>query len=240
MNFEPIAKRTISEEVMERLADLIINGHFQPGAKLPTERDLAQRFAVARGPIREALRGLAMIGMVKIKPSEGSFVGELGTLPREQLLWVFHREKKKVREIYEARRIIETELIRLAAKNATEKQRKNIEKLYKRMKQIDAKNNIEEFIRVHTKFNDAIGEASGNAVLLSLMRTLHVLQEKAHRKILQLPGAVENSLLQDGKICNAILVSSEECALKAARDHFEAALELLELYDNKKRILEDL
>jgi len=224
----PIRKKTLSEEVMERLSDLIVNGRLARGSQLPTERELAERFEVARGAVREALRGLAMLGMVEIRPGEGSFVLETGKFRPEQIQWVFQQEKGEIFEVYEARRVIETEVIILAARNATPEQRHWIISLHKQMVQPDVVKNVEEFIRIHTQFHDAIAQAAGNKVLARLIDQLHVLQEEAHRRVLHIPGAVENATIQDGKVAAAICAGDVEAAKKAAKEHYESALRLLE------------
>jgi len=227
---KPIKKRTLSEEVMEQLSQLIFDGHFPPGSRLPTERELSERFKVARGPVREALRGLAMIGMVEIRPTTGIFVAQPGSFTRQHVLWVYHEERERIREVYEARRLIETELIVLAATGAVQAQKQKIRRLWERMRRLVKENAaLEDFVAAHTEFNHAIAEASGNKVLARLLEVLRMLQESAHRQILAIPGALENSLQRDGEIVEAILSGDREAARRAAREHFDSAIRLLEM-----------
>ena len=74
MGIKPIKKVTLTEQIMQQIASQIISGQLKPGEKLPTERAFAEMFEVNRGRIREALRALSLIGLVNIKPGEGSFV----------------------------------------------------------------------------------------------------------------------------------------------------------------------
>lgn len=226
---KPIKKRTLSEEVMEQLSQLIFEGHFAPGARLPAERELAERFQVARGPVREALRGLAMIGMVEIRPTAGIFVAQPGSFARQHVLWVYQRERNRIREVYEARRLIETELVVLATVHGSRAHKEKIRRLWERMHRMGAGNvDLEEFVAAHTEFNHAIAEASGNQVLGRLLEVLRVLQENAHRQILALPRALENSIQRDGALVQAILSGDPEAARRAAKEHFDSALRLLE------------
>lgn len=225
----PIKKQTLSEAVMEQLSQLILDGHFPPGTRLPTERDLAHQFGVARSRVREALRGLAMVGMIQIRPGEGSFVSEATTLTAEQVLWMFRREKEDVVQVYEARRLIETELIVLAAQNGTPEQKEQIYALWQQMAQTaGTRISPSAFVEMHTQFHNAIGEAAGNRVLTLLTQALRMLQEQAHLRILRLPGARENSIRQDGKLAAAIRAGDTAAARQAARDHYDSAIRLLE------------
>jgi DNA-binding FadR family transcriptional regulator len=70
----PIRRSTLGEAIIEQLSRLILNGSYKPGEQLPSERELASQFGVARGPVREALRALALAGLIEIKPGHGAFV----------------------------------------------------------------------------------------------------------------------------------------------------------------------
>ena len=110
MDYEPLKKVTLTEQVMERLAGMITSGQLKPGDKLPNERDLAELFGVTRSRVREALRALSLVGMLTIKPGDGSFVSEEGAkIPEETVMWMYYQEMHRHDEIYAARNLIETE-----------------------------------------------------------------------------------------------------------------------------------
>ena len=69
-----VSKNSLSEDIAKQLMNLISNGDLQPGYRLPAERELCQRFGVGRSSLREALRGLAMIGVLDIRVGDGTFV----------------------------------------------------------------------------------------------------------------------------------------------------------------------
>ena len=109
MEYEPLKKVTLTEQVMERLAGMITSGQLKPGDKLPNERDLAELFGVTRSRVREALRALSLVGMLTIKPGDGSFVSEEGAkIPEETVMWMYYQEMHRHDEIYAARSLIAT------------------------------------------------------------------------------------------------------------------------------------
>ncbi len=57
----------LSERISAELRDEILRGRYRPGERLPSERDLAQRFEVHRGAVREALKKLEQLGLAKIE-----------------------------------------------------------------------------------------------------------------------------------------------------------------------------
>lgn len=65
--FEPIARRSLSQSVYERLRDGIVTGELGSGTKLPSERDLSQALGVNRGAVREALKRLEQARLVSIR-----------------------------------------------------------------------------------------------------------------------------------------------------------------------------
>ncbi|BAL89865.1 putative GntR-family transcriptional regulator [Actinoplanes missouriensis 431] len=66
MTFDPAPRQSVSDHVFGRLRDAVVRGHYSPGDPLPSERELAATFAVNRHAIREALRRLQQLGLVKV------------------------------------------------------------------------------------------------------------------------------------------------------------------------------
>ena len=67
---QPIKRKSLHQELVDRLQLLIINGDLTPGVKVP-EKDLCIRFDVSRTPLREALKVLASDGLVRLEPNRG-------------------------------------------------------------------------------------------------------------------------------------------------------------------------
>ncbi|MBI4670891.1 MAG: ThiF family adenylyltransferase [Chloroflexi bacterium] len=74
MKIEPVAHNTLAHSVAERLLTLIADGTIRSGEKMPSERNLMDKLQVSRTTIREALSGLAALGIVEIRPGLGTFV----------------------------------------------------------------------------------------------------------------------------------------------------------------------
>ncbi|MDD3363973.1 MAG: GntR family transcriptional regulator, partial [Syntrophomonas sp.] len=74
MSFHPIKTKKIYEEIVEQLKGMISTGDLQPGNKLPAERDMAESLGVSRASVREALTALETMGILDIRPGEGTFV----------------------------------------------------------------------------------------------------------------------------------------------------------------------
>lgn len=111
--------------VTKSLHQLIKNGSFKPGSRLPPERKLAEQFKVSRSSIREAIRALETIGILESQPGAGNIVLE------QSPNILFHpyvvTEEMKTKEILEARRGLELEAVRLVAERVTKEQEKTLQ-----------------------------------------------------------------------------------------------------------------
>jgi DNA-binding FadR family transcriptional regulator len=74
MPVTPIKSKKLYLLIIDQLKPLIKDGEYGPGDRLPTERDLAQRLGVSRGPVREALVALELVDIVEGRVGEGWFV----------------------------------------------------------------------------------------------------------------------------------------------------------------------
>ncbi len=74
MKIAPVSHGTLAQSVAARLLDLVADGTFEPGRKVPAERALMKRLQVGRSTVREALSMLASCGIVEIRPGVGTFI----------------------------------------------------------------------------------------------------------------------------------------------------------------------
>ncbi|MCC6703647.1 MAG: FadR family transcriptional regulator [Thermomicrobiales bacterium] len=119
--FRPPRKVTLVEAVVEQIADQIQSGKLKPGERLPSERKLIDTMQVGRSSVREALQGLAMMGLVEIRPGQGTFVSRgarvlVPEVGRADLSAGLRREMRL--SLCDARRFIESETAKRAAIHA--------------------------------------------------------------------------------------------------------------------------
>lgn len=70
-------RRRISEQVVHFILEQIRQGELRPGERLPPERELAARLGVGRPSLREALRALATLGVLRIQQGDGIYISSL-------------------------------------------------------------------------------------------------------------------------------------------------------------------
>ena len=109
MDLTPIRTKRLYEEIVEQIRLLIADGKLKPGDKLLAERELADRFQVSRASVREAIRTLEMLGVIDIRPGEGTYIRETEADDIIRPLAMFMAvERSSVIDMFEMRRIFET------------------------------------------------------------------------------------------------------------------------------------
>ena len=118
-DFEVIRRNKVYEEVAKQIERLILK-KLQPGDKLPSERELAEMLQVSRSSIRDAIRGLELMGLVEPRQGAGTIVRELSS---ESLVNPFasalKRRQELVSELLDFRKILEPPLAARAAMHAS-------------------------------------------------------------------------------------------------------------------------
>ncbi|MBW2139008.1 MAG: FadR family transcriptional regulator, partial [Deltaproteobacteria bacterium] len=69
-----IRKKSVPEEIILELQNLIDAGHLKPGSRLPAEREFAKMLDVSRPSLREALRTLSLLGIIENRPGSGTYL----------------------------------------------------------------------------------------------------------------------------------------------------------------------
>lgn len=171
---KPVEKQRVAEEIAEQLRSLILNGQYPPGSKLPPERELSKRLRVNRASLREALKKLEHLGLVRIRQGDGTRVQnfmETGGIELVQHLLPLAAGGKPelIRDLLEFRRIFGRELSRLAASRGD---KADFGKLRALADKADAVTGALELFELDFDFYVAIAQLSGNQVMLLLINTV--------------------------------------------------------------------
>src|SRR5580692_5791183 len=131
----PIVRQSVSDQVAERILELVRNRTLRAGDQLPTERDLAASLHVSRPSVREAIRGLTLMGIVRSVQGGGAYIGDLNAESLlEPLQFFISLEDVNIQELYDARMMIESDVARRAAELMADERIKELENIYKLQK----------------------------------------------------------------------------------------------------------
>ena len=171
---KPVEKQRVAEEIVEQLRDLILTGKYPPGAKLPPERELAKRLGVNRASLREALKKLEHLGLVRIRQGDGTRVQnfmETGgiELVSHLLPLATTTHPEIIRDMLEFRRIFGREAARLAAERATGE---TIESMRELALKVHGELPLRELFELDFEFYVALTAGTGNRVMGLLINTV--------------------------------------------------------------------
>lgn len=170
---KPVEKQRVAEEIAEQLRSLILNGQYPPGSKLPPERELSKRLRVNRASLREALKKLEHLGLVRIRQGDGTRVTnfmETGGIELVQhLLPLGGGRPELIRDLLEFRRIFGRELARLCAARAP---KDGLSRLRAIADKADHTHGAAELFDLDFEFYVALAAACGNQVMLLLINTV--------------------------------------------------------------------
>lgn len=212
-----------TDQAIAKIKELISSGEFTAGARLPTERELTKRFGVSRSSLREAVRALALVGVLEPRVGDGTYVT---TLEPELLLTGIGfvsdlAGAQSLSEIHKVRRILEAEATRLATPRLTDEDFRRLEPALHRMETAES---VNDFIEADTAFHRVIFDACGNATLASLVQNLSsgTIRARIWQSIVA-RGAVEATLASHWNIYRALCARDAEQAAAADVMHLAIA-----------------
>jgi fatty acid metabolism transcriptional regulator FadR len=235
---EPLVKKRLPDQVHEELRKMIFQGAFPPGQKLPPERELASRFGVNRGAVREALRQLEENGLISVRHGGGAeildwkkkvrfeFLGELIFMDGEVNLEV-------LRSMLELREILGPELAGFAARRAGEKDIKELEDIAASL--LEAKEEAGEFQKLEYRFNQVLARASGNITFRFMVDSIGDIYLKNARFFKAGMALLRKEASRYPQLARAVKNGNEEEAGKIMKELFDVSgREFLKLLETGK------
>jgi GntR family transcriptional regulator, transcriptional repressor for pyruvate dehydrogenase complex len=209
-------------QIVSRIQQLMREGHLKEGDKLPSERELADMFAVSRVPVREALKVLEFLGAIQHRRGEGVFVRKiemkrilhtldfLMTDPADQLM-----------NLFEAREAFEIQAVRLAAERRTEADIEAMQEVLLEMKFLIS--NGKPVYDVSTKFHTAVIAAAHNEIISEVNEFLSDLLTYSRQKSLSDVTRHNESLQYHQLILQHIIEKNPQAAVSVMQEHLNNA-----------------
>ena len=216
----PIVRESVAEMVVRRLLDMVQAGVLKAGDALPPERDLALSLNVSRPSVREAMRGLAVLGVVRTRQGGGAYISDLGP---DSLLgplqFYLSLERMNIRELYDARSLIESDVARRAAVNISEVDLGRLETLL--AEQAATVGDPVAFRGSDFEFHEIIWIGSGNAFLKRIGESLNVLGLEFRKRASETAGVLDQSLRDHRRLLDALKARDADGAARAAEAHMQ-------------------
>lgn len=213
---EEQGKYSLTEKVYQALRSDILAGIFEDQEELK-ETVLAKSYGVSRTPVREAIRQLALEGLVDTVPNRGAYVHNIHC--------------KDVQDVYAIRSLLEGLAARWAVENITEEQIEAMEEVLYMSEFYRRKGNWEQVYIADNRFHEWMYMASGSHLLEHMLRTFHEYVQQVRKNALKDEKRAEKSFEEHAAILEAIKKRQPDEAARLATRHIENAVESWKVTD---------
>jgi GntR family transcriptional repressor for pyruvate dehydrogenase complex len=190
------------------------------GTRLPTEPELMEQMSVGRSAVREALSGLALLGVVEIRQGQGVFAtGRASAVAAQEEIGAAFKNGV-TRDLLEVRMAVEVEVARRAAERRTDKDLKTLERLI--AEEEKAISDGGDPSKPGAQFHLALADASHNEVLTGIVRSFFRLMTERVPTIYTLDGFPTWEIEQHKGLVEAIEASDEKLAAERMGAHVAA------------------
>lgn len=215
-----IQRPSLAEQVATRILAMIKTGNLKSGDRLPTEQQMAVAFGISRPPLREALKALIVMGVLESRQGGRYTVTDLSpsrlVAPFTVMLSMGDYD---VPEHFEARAVVELELVRLCALRADTRERRMIGKLAVEGQAFTA--DPVGFRLLDSAFHQALYDGARNRLLSALAQGLYDVGLEFRRVASALPGVIQVSVAQHCAVAEAIAAHDPDAAAAAYRRHLD-------------------
>lgn len=203
------------------LEQQIMSGALQGGAKLPSERQLAEEFGLSRSVVREALRALVERNLIEVVPGRGTYVRAVRTTdgadPLDRLL---RRQQATPGELMEARKMLECEAAGLAALRA---EAGDLEAMDWALGQFDRSSDLLEQTRYDLTFHMSVARAAHNPVIETMFGSIASLVVEVMLRSLGDPEVFRAGVPYHRVVHEAIRRGDAPAARRAMAEHLSQA-----------------
>jgi DNA-binding GntR family transcriptional regulator len=204
----PLSRRALYQDVAERVRQQIFSRQLEPGSWIDETR-LSLEYGISRTPLREALKVLAVEGLVTMKLRRGAYVTEMS--------------RDDVAQVYHLLALMESDAAALVAERATDAQRAQLSRLHDRLerqvRQRDA------FFATNEQFHMALLAMAGNRWASQIVTDLRKVMKLNRHHSLFKQGRLADSMEEHRALMQAIERRDAEAARRLMRAHFESGLE---------------
>lgn len=176
-----IQKTSVADQVFDMLKSSISEGRIKPGEKLPSENELCAMLGVSRPPVSAAVNRLRAMGLVEVRPGDGSYVKAFSSEEYIHTYADLVMDPEDVSEILEIRRALDVESFRLAMSRATEEDLSALEKITERIIKAHEEKDYDTLAENDFNFHLSICKASKNRYFSMLYQVIGGVLRKQMR-----------------------------------------------------------
>jgi len=230
-DLSPAPHEETSLVVARNLLSFLLSSDLNRGDRLPSERVLAEAASVSRPVMREALKALGFLGLLDVRPGDGTFLTDTqsGLLPKV-IQWSLLLGEKSTHDVIEARTYIEVAVARVAAIERTEEHvielRQHLDKMF------EAGADKGAFRDADVAFHLSLGSASNNVVFADLLHSMHALLDVWSTRTLEDSTDLEPYYREHLAVFTAVRARDPDGAAEAMGAHMALALKRIQALED--------
>lgn len=217
-----VTRSKLAETVAQQLLAELREKQPESGSRIPSERELMTALGVGRSTIREAINGLAMLGVLEIRHGQGAFVVDPFAGAEPPLAIGAALARGVTRDLFEARRLVEVETARLAAERRTDADLRDIAQTLTDHEAALARD--EPAVEPSVRFHIAIGVAAHSEVLSSFVSSFAQAMTQRGPVLEAEPGFRTWEIEQHRSVFEPIRDGDSELAADRMRAHLDAVI----------------
>ncbi len=220
---QPIKSNSLHNLAFTNIKNIIMKDKYKLGEKLPTENELCEQLQISRNILREVMKSLQAIGLVKVVQGSGTIVANPKVEMAQDIIEMhLQRNNTSNDSIMQARLIYEPGIAYLAAQN---REQNDIDRMLSIIKSLNTCKNISDAACLDLEFHTSLVYACKNEIFLLITKPLLSLQKKLRLITLKNDG-LEIARNQHQKIYNAVLQQDSETAKNEMQNHLENAYKI--------------
>lgn len=215
-----IKSEKIHDQVYEQLKALLLDGHWQPGEKIPSEAELCRLTGVSRVSVRTALKSLIAQGFLVSRQGDGTFVVDVSVdMNMDLLVPIIGLDKKSILEVLEFRKILEVGLVPLLFENLSNEDLDYLEKNVKALERTPEER-IETITELDLAFHKKLCLISGNSLIIRVNQILSDLFQKSMQDVVVALGN-QTGRVYHRRIFEAMRQGNQKLTAAILQEHIE-------------------
>lgn len=209
----------VVESVYSQMTELISNGTWKAGEKIPTENELAVMFQVSRNSIRQSISQLKALGLIESKRGFGTVIKKRGaSLALNDIIPDIMFEVEDNLQIFEFHKGIQIECVKLACLRYTQEQLNQLKLHTERQKQYYKQNNLDQAISDDLECHKIICEMSGN---LMFVRATEIIYQRLEQSFALISSSFdyEESIVFHERLISALEARNVSFAASIMEGH---------------------
>jgi len=222
---EPIKRISVVEQAISKIYDLILSQDLKENDKLPPERQLSEMLGISRNSLREAIRVLDMLGVLRVDQGSGMVIdsSRVSDAVTKHLTFALLLNREKLHELFEARLVVETECAGLAAVRADQEERETLRRTYQEL--CASRTDRPKSIALEIELHNIIARAARNTVLEKILSSLKQILKESREATVPRTGVSTETIQVHERLIAAIEARDQASARAIMREHISAVAE---------------